>query len=161
MTTTTRPAMPDDFRVLAQLLNRIIEIGGTTAYTDPVTADYLLQKSETPGSHWSVAINDAQIIGFQWIAPNDALPEGACDIASFVDPDAQGKGAGQVLFPATYAAARGLGYGWINATIRADNVPGLAYYSGLGFVDWNRENAITLGDGTVTDRIKKRFDLTG
>lgn len=159
MSVVIRPAHDADFDAMANLLNKIIAIGGTTAITRPVTPDDLLEKSRKPQSRWTVAILDERLIGFQWIAPNDALPEGAADIASFVDPEIQGQGTGAKLIEATKDAARNLGYAWINATIRADNVPGLAYYSRQGFSDWNRQTGTVLDDGTQVDRIMKRLDL--
>lgn len=159
MTAIARQATEDDFEAMASLLNRIIAIGGTTAMTKPVTPDSLHQKSKTPLSHWTVAVMGERVIGFQWIAPNGNLPQGAADIASFVDPDIQGQGAGGIMIAATKAAARKLGYVWINAIIRADNVPGLAYYSRQGFYDWNTQTDTVLDDGTRVDRIMKRLDL--
>ena len=70
-----------------------------------------------------------------------------------------GLGIGSALFTATRAAAKRLGYAWINATIRADNPVGLAYYQSRGFRDWHLLEDVPLGDGTVVDKICKRFDL--
>jgi GNAT superfamily N-acetyltransferase len=159
MSVVIRQAQDADFDAMANLLNKIIAIGGTTAMTKPVTPDDLLEKSRKPRSRWTVAILDGRLIGFQWIAPNDDLPEGAADIASFVDPEIQGQGTGAKLIEATKDAARNLGYAWINATIRADNVPGLGYYSKQGFSDWNKQTGTVLDDGTQVDRIMKRLDL--
>jgi hypothetical protein len=47
----------------------------------------------------------------------------------------------------------------INATIRADNVGGLAFYSRLGFTDHGISRAVPLRDGTPVDRVSKRFIL--
>ncbi len=68
-------------------------------------------------------------------------------------------GVGRALFPATRAAAEELGLEFINATIRADNVSGLAYYSKMGFEPYDRLVQVPLLDGTPVDRIKKRFKL--
>ncbi|MDB5552313.1 MAG: GCN5-related N-acetyltransferase, partial [Rhizobium sp.] len=69
------------------------------------------------------------------------------------------KGVGTALFPVTRAAAEKLGLAFINATIRADNVSGLAYYTAMGFEDYDRQVGVPLLDGTPVDRIKKRFLL--
>ncbi len=47
----------------------------------------------------------------------------------------------------------------IDATIRADNASGLAYYKAMGFTDWDVLRDVPLSDGRVVDRIRKRFDL--
>jgi len=79
--------------------------------------------------------------------------------ASFVASAAAGKGIGQHLFAATKKAAMDAGAAVIDATIRADNVAGLRYYSGLGFVDYDLLKDVPLQDGTRVDRVRKRFDL--
>lgn len=63
------------------------------------------------------------------------------------------------LFQATLAAAEELGLEFINATIRADNVGGLAYYTRMGFEPYDRLLQVPLLDGTPVDRIKKRFKV--
>ena len=65
----------------------------------------------------------------------------------------------QKLFSATRFAAKAAEVKTIDATIRADNVGGLKYYSGLGFTDYDVLKQIPLNDGTPVDRIRKRFDL--
>ena len=47
----------------------------------------------------------------------------------------------------------------INATIRADNAGGLAFYTKQGFVDYGVTPAVPLADGTPVDRVHKRFSL--
>ena len=44
------------------------------------------------------------------------------------------------------------GVNLIDATIRANNVSGLIYYTGLGFVDYNYLPNKTLADGRKIDR---------
>ncbi|MEM6636824.1 MAG: GNAT family N-acetyltransferase [Pseudomonadota bacterium] len=146
---------------MADLLNQIILAGGTTAIEDVVSPDELRQwMARSQGrSAWHVAARNGQIMGFQWIEPNPVLPPEAVDIASFVRMGATGLGIGRGLFIATQNAAKGLGYGWINASIRSDNVSGLAYYSAMGFQDWKSDPTVTLSDGTVTGKTYKRFEL--
>jgi len=69
------------------------------------------------------------------------------------------RGVGSALFPVTRVAAEELGLKFINATIRADNVSGLAYYAKMGFETYDRLVQIPLLDGTPVDRIKKRFRI--
>jgi hypothetical protein len=48
----------------------------------------------------------------------------------------------------------------INAQIRADNLPGMAYYAAMGFAPFDMVKAVPLKDGTPVDRMIKRYDLT-
>jgi GNAT superfamily N-acetyltransferase len=154
-----RRAARYDTRAMARLLNEIIATGGTTAKTDPVTPEEIARLSAAPGAAWHVAEAGGRLVGLQWVEPHEALPPGACDIATFVRQERAGLGIGSALFKATRAAAKRLGYAWINATIRTDNPVGLAYYQSRGFRDWQRLEGVPLGDGTLVDKICKRFDL--
>lgn len=151
-----------DARPMADLLNTIIRKGGTTAFTEEVTADTLINWFATAPdqSVWHVAEDsDGTLLGFQSIEPRSKLPADACDIATFVQVGQTGLGIGSKLFDATCKAAVGLGYRWINATIRADNTGGLAYYQSRGFEDYARHPDVQLGTGEYVDRISKRFNL--
>lgn len=160
---TVRKAHPLDAREMTAILNDIIKIGGTTAYTDPVAEAYLRDRlSDAPDtSAWHVAETEmGEIVGFQWIARGaDYLPPEAAEIATFAKPGQQGLGIGSRLFEATRKAAVALGYAWINANIRADNESGLTYYQSRGFEDYGRIEGLRLADGVVVDKILKRFDL--
>lgn len=147
---------------MADLLNGIIAQGGTAAMTNSVTRhDLTVWMTTAPGrSAWHLAEDEhGTVLGFQWIAPHDALPPDACDIATFVDIGRAQLGIGSSLFKATQVAGRDLGYAWINATIRADNTGGLAYYQSRGFEPCARQSGVRLDDGTMIDRISMRFDL--
>lgn len=151
-----------DIRPMADLLNAIIRKGGTTAFTSEITGDTILEWFDyAPGrSVWHVAEDDqGTLLGFQSIEPHDKLPAEACDIATFVAVGQTGLGIGSKLFEATRAAAVRLGYTWINATIRADNEGGLAYYQSRGFEDYARHPNVALANGQVVDRVSKRYDL--
>ncbi|MBM2575837.1 GNAT family N-acetyltransferase [Jannaschia sp. Os4] len=151
----TRPAAPWDAGAMALLLREIIGIGGTTALEDPPSGADLRAWMDTPGSLWSVAERDGEVVGFQWVEPHPDLPEGALDISTFVSPAVQGVGVGSALFAATVAAARGAGAAWINATILARNGGGRAYYRSRGFETY----AITPGRDGRGDTLSKRYDL--
>lgn len=160
---TVRRAGDLDARNMAELLNEIIRIGGTTALTEDVTAQTLKEWfRQTPDqSVWHVAEDDAgTLLGFQYIRPNAALPPEACAIATFVRVGQTGLGVGSKLFAETRKAAKNMGYVWIDATIRADNESGLTYYQSRGFENYTRRTGVTLGNGLVVDQISKRFDLT-
>lgn len=157
-----RPATPADAAAMADLINEIIRIGGTTAHeialsVETITAYYITGPSVIC-SH--VAETDGQLIGFQAVDRNANLPTGWGDIGTFVAPGIQRGGIGQALFAATVAAARDQGITTINATIRADNAPGLGYYTRRGFVDYGQDPAFALADGRVVGRVLKRYDLT-
>lgn len=159
---TVRRAGDLDAREMAELLNAIICKGGTTAFTLEIARDDILgwfhQASDR--SVWHVAKDEGgAILGFQSIEPNPALPPEACDIATFVRMGQTGLGIGSRLFEASCAAARRLGYAWINATIRADNAGGLAYYQSRGFETYARHPDQRLSNGLIVDKISKRFDL--
>lgn len=157
-----RRAAALDARAMATLLNAIIEKGGTTALTDPVEAADILARMERNAdrSAWHVAETaEGEIVGFQWIAPRTEIPPEACDIATFVQIGRTGLGIGSKLFDATAAAARTLGYAWINAEIRADNEGGLIYYQSRGFEDWMTRPNYRLGNGQTVTKIWKRYDL--
>ncbi|GFE49381.1 GNAT family acetyltransferase [Roseobacter cerasinus] len=157
-----RKAMVLDAGSMAQLLNEIIGIGGTTALTRPVTADDLTDRmaSASDRSAWHVAVDAREVVlGFQWIAPHADLPPDAADIATFVRVGQTGLGIGSALFKKTSDAARQLGYVWINATIRADNEGGLTYYQSRGFRDWHFDEGVVLDSGQVVDKISKRYDI--
>lgn len=159
---TVRRAGDLDAREMADLLNAIIHKGGTTALTQPVTRDAMLRgfRHEQGRSVWHVAEDDTgAILGFQSIEPHSHLPPEACDIATFVRLGETGIGIGSALFKSTKAAASALGYRWINATIRADNIGGLAYYQSRGFEPYATQKDITLEDGTSVDKISTRFTL--
>lgn len=157
-----RRATPLDARQMADLLNALIAEGGTTALTRSVTGSDIVgwMQSAPEKSAWHVAVDDSgEVLGFQWIEPADYLPEDAAEIASFVKIGRAGLGIGSALFDKTRAAARRLGYGWINANIRADNEGGLIYYQSRGFRDYDRWEDYKLESGLVVDKILKRFDL--
>ncbi|MHA7867378.1 MAG: GNAT family N-acetyltransferase [Salipiger thiooxidans] len=158
---TVRRAGPMDARPMAELLNEVIAIGGTTAITEPVTREDLLNWMEAdPRSIWHVA-EDAtgQIMGFQWVDPHLKLGETVAQIASFARVGKTGLGIGSKLFDATKRAARTAGYAWINAEIRADNEGGLIYYQSRGFEDYGRIEGYVMANGQVVDKVLKRYDL--
>jgi len=100
-------------------------------------------------------LSDDQPVGFQAVFANGK----GLSIGSFTDQRNVVRGAGSVMFAATKEAAVMGGYKWIDAKIRADNVPGLAYYSKMGFEDYKIDKGVPLGDGTPMDRITKRLTL--
>ncbi|KAJ57217.1 acetyltransferase [Actibacterium mucosum KCTC 23349] len=149
-----------DTRAMAELLNTIIAVGGTTALTQPVTGADLRMWMQTPGSHWIVAEDDSgEILGFQWIEPTDELPQDAVSIATFSQVGKTGLGIGSALFRDTCDVAKKAGLGWISAEIRTDNIGGLTYYKSRGFEEYGRKIGHVLQDGTVVDKVLARYEL--
>lgn len=146
---------------MARLLSAIIERGGTTALTRPVTGADLVDwmADSFDASAWHVAESDGAIVGFQWIGPSGDLGPEVCEIATFVEIGRTGLGIGSALFTATAKAAKALGYTWIDATIRADNEGGLIYYQSRGFRVWDRLHEVRLDNGLIVDKVRKRYDL--
>lgn len=156
-----RPVTAADAAELADLLNAIIARGGTTAFETPFTPAALDAAYLTGAKvHCCfVAEADGRLLGFQTLGRQPFLPDAIGDIATFTRMGGTQSGVGTALFAATTARARELGLAAINATIRADNVGGLVFYSRMGFVDHEVVPAVPLNDGTPVDRIRKRFAL--
>jgi L-amino acid N-acyltransferase YncA len=125
-----------DCRLMAELLQAIIDKGGTTAIKGPISAGYMRDwmSAEPDLSAWYVAESDqGDFFGFQTIGPNPKLPGDVCDIATFTRVGNTGHGVGSALFAKMVRAAQKLGYREINATIRAENEGGQIYYQSRGF----------------------------
>lgn len=157
-----RRAVPMDAGAMADLLNAIIARGGTTAHVTPVTRAMMESavQAHSDRSVWTIAEDESgELLGFQMIEPHPKLPPEAADIATFTKIGKTQTGIGSALFEQTTRAARALGYQWINATIRADNISGLAYYQSRGFEDYKIDRGIELDDWSIVDKISKRLDL--
>ncbi|MGO7580785.1 N-acetyltransferase family protein, partial [Rhizobium ruizarguesonis] len=76
---------------------------------------------------------DQSLVGFKSLSLYGDPPKGFADIATFARMTPRTPGVGTALFPATRDAAEEFGIEFINATIRADNVSGLGYYTKMGF----------------------------
>lgn len=152
-----RAAQPTDAAAMTAIVNNIIAIGGTTAHQHPKTPQDV-QRDYIDGPEVVAAVVvevEGRVIGWQsvgwWL--------GDAHIGTFVQPGIQARGAGAVMFGLTTDLVAKAGVTAIMATIRADNVPGLAYYSRIGFVDVGAEPGFALQDGRVVGRVHRRFDI--
>lgn len=150
---------------MAELINEIIAIGGTTAYEEPFdTASMDAAYISLPQLvSCFVAEADDVLVGFQGLMrsfdPDDPLPDGWATIGTFARVGLTQRGVGGALFARTLAAAREAGISVIDATIRADNTGGLAFYARQGFVDYDRLFGVPLKNGAPVDRVRKRYDV--
>ncbi|THD85759.1 GNAT family N-acetyltransferase [Aliigemmobacter aestuarii] len=152
-----RAAIPADAEAMTGLLNRIIAIGGTTAHQVPKSPE-TVRKDYIDGPECITAVvaeGAGRVLGWQAIG----WWEGDAHIGTFVDPGCQARGIGAGLFARTLIEARAAGIATIHASIRADNVPGLAYYARIGFVDYAFDPDFALKDGRRVGRVSRRFDL--
>jgi L-amino acid N-acyltransferase YncA len=152
-----RAATPEDAAGMAALLNAVIAIGGTTAHEHPkseaeVREDYVTGADVLAAV---VAEDHGRIIGWQSVG----IYHGEPHIGTFVQPGIQAKGTGAALFALTCKILRAAGIREIIAHIRADNVPGLAYYARIGFRDIGGDPDFALSDGRIVGRVHRRFDL--
>ena len=156
-----RPAVRADVTVMCAILNEIIEIGGTTAYEQPLS-------DETFRAHFLegvdcvsciVAENEGQVLGFQSLEGGAPLPSGVVAIASFAKAGSGVKGVGRSMFARTKQIAKDAGFHAIDAKIRADNDVGLGFYDTMGFVKSEVVRAVPLSDGRLVDRVIKRYVL--
>lgn len=146
--------------LLAAMLNEIIELGGTTAFQEEFSDDAFVDGFIAAGTCICcfVAVDrQGAPAGFQALTRHPALPRDWGDIATFVRVGATGQGVGSALFARTARFAGTQALAAINATIRADNIGGLRYYDRMGFETFRIDHAVPLADGTLVDRISKRF----
>jgi L-amino acid N-acyltransferase YncA len=158
-----RVARRDDAAELAGLLNAVIARGGTTALEAPYTADHFAEAYiDGPDVHCCFVAVDpvtGRLEGYQSLGRSRELPAGVGDVGTFARLGGTQRGVGTALFAATRARAAQLGLAAINATIRADNAGGLAFYGKQGFQEHSVTPAVPLKDGALVDRVNKRFAL--
>ncbi|MCF6231722.1 MAG: GNAT family N-acetyltransferase [Rhodobacteraceae bacterium] len=156
-----RAMQPGDMVAACAILNQIIRAGGTTALeTELDETNFARYYAGTDLIANHVALDtQGQVAGFQWLGVNKNLDRSCADIATFTRRTNPLRGAGRALFATTTKFAKNAGFAQINATIRADNVSGLGYYTKIGFVDFSVARAVPLRDETPVDRISKRYTL--
>lgn len=163
MTLTVRPVRDEDADELAELLNAIIARGGTTAleepFTGPALAGAYLTGPEVICCFVAVDDGTGRLEGFQTLGRYPGLPDDIGDIGTFTRVGGTQKGIGSALFEATRAEAKARGLSALNATIRADNAGGLAFYGRMGFTDHDTIEGAPLKDGRKVGRVRKRYAL--
>jgi len=157
----TRLTAEADVSELCLILNDIIAIGGTTAYERSLSEsdfhEHFLTGANCVCCHSAYGADG--LLGFQALSIRSDLPEHWLDIATFARAHPKTRGVGTALFSETKHYLVGKNYTHINASIRADNRSGLAYYAKLGFSDYAVREAVPLKDGTPVDRISKQYKL--
>ncbi len=155
-----RPFHPTDVDALLELLNEIVRAGATTALETPLSATDFCSYFTNSDNHLFCQVaedDDGFLLGFQSLQRHPKLPPDWADIATYARRNPITPGVGTALFRETRRQAILAGIPVINATIRADNIGGLTYYSRMGFEDYSTEQAIPLKDGTPIDRILKKY----
>ena len=158
-----RPVRETDASELAMLLNEIISRGGTTALEEPFTPDALARRlligPDVICCFVAVGRATRRLLGFQSLERSHGLPDDIGDIGTFVRVGRTQRGVGSTLFMATRTEPQRNKLQAINATIRADNTGGNAFYDRMGFVYHRVQRAAPLKDGTPVDRISKLYLL--
>lgn len=157
-----RIATYEDVAQLRELLNEIIQVGGTTAMETPMSlegfANHYL-RSERHICCFLAEDKNGLALGFQILKHHPSLPAGWADIATFARLEPKVRGVGTALFSNSKAHAEEAGFAGINATIRADNSGGIAFYEKMGFRTYDTTKDVPLGDGTLVDRVSKKLLL--
>ena len=157
-----RMANIEDGPNLRELLNEIIQAGGTTAIETPLSleefSNYYLG-GENYISCFMAEDKERQPLGFQSLEYHPELAADWADIATFARLRPKVRGIGTALFSYSIAHAKEAGIAGINATIRADNSGGIAYYEKMGFRTYATAKDVPLSDGKLVDRVSKRLLL--
>ncbi|SDQ13434.1 GNAT family N-acetyltransferase [Microbacterium sp. cf332] len=146
-----RPAEATDAEAMAEVQNAIHRAG---LRATPVDAGLMRERYLDSAGEiaCTVALRDGEVIGFQslkraWPGNPYGVAVGWGIIGTHIRPDAGRSGIGRRIFAITLAAARAADLHHIDATIGADNGPGLAYYAAMGFVPYRE------GDGAIPHRL--------
>lgn len=139
MTFSTRPASFNDAREMAQCADVDLPVSELAKWL----------RTPEPLAVWTICEDSSGIVqGFQRISPDVSLQDDACEITTFLKPNAPLL-VSSLLFHDSAEAARRLAYRWIRARISDANQSALTYYQSRGFRLYFRQN----------ERIFLRFDL--
>ncbi|MBX2855226.1 MAG: GNAT family N-acetyltransferase [Rhodobacteraceae bacterium] len=162
MEIVVRPTQDEDVTGLCALLNEIIAIGGTTAILEPLSEEMFMAwalNGSRSVSCVTAADEEGTLLGFQTLKRAAAPKDDWGIIATFARTTPKVPGVGTKLFQATKEQALAAGLHAIDATIRADNVSGLSFYTKMGFQDHSVAKDVPLTEGVSVDRVTKVFWL--
>lgn len=152
-----RTMTQEDVPACTKILNHTVALGGSTAQEEPMTEAEFAHDHLVEALICNVVEAGGRVVGFQGVWP---AGEGLYSIGSFTDRSDPIPGAGRVLFDKMLSDCRRRGGKAILAKITSDNVGGLAYYSKMGFADFEIwPNDHERPDGRKVDRIVKRYLL--
>jgi len=157
-----RPVRDEDIPELCELLNEIINMGGTTALETRFTVSGFIDHFFNQQIQISCTVaegTEGEILGFQVLSFHEQLPDDWADIATFVSTSPRLSGVGTALFAETARLADKYEINTLNAAIRADNVGGIAYYEKMGFSTYKVEKDVPLKNGRLVDRIYMRYPV--
>jgi L-amino acid N-acyltransferase YncA len=157
-----RPASIEDVSQMCELLNEIIQAGGTTAIEMPLNSDEFIDHYLRSEGHINCCLAEYEngpVLGFQLLQRREKLPAGWADIATYARIRPKVRGIGTALFSYSKTYAEEVGIVGINATIRADNSGGIAYYEKMGFRTYSIAKDVPLANGRLADRVSKRLLL--
>jgi L-amino acid N-acyltransferase YncA len=112
-----------------------------------------------------VAIADGAVIGWAAASPisRRAAYAGVAEVSVYVDPDAQGRGAGRALLGALITAAEAAGIWTLQAGIFPENEASLALHRAAGFREVGRRERIGRHHGRWRDVVllERRSGVVG
>ena len=160
---TIRPAREEDAADMVDILVPIIEAGIYTILP-PVSLEEQIAfiRGFPERGVFNVAVSEpsGKVVGLQDVeaASKEAAWAHVGSIATFVSLSDQRRGIGRRLCEKTCEDARAHGFRKLLAFIRADNAPGIAFYTGLGFrvIGTAREHAWVNGryvDEILTEKL--------
>lgn len=155
---TIRDATENDAQGIVGVLNPIIDARVYTVFDTPLTLDAeraYLERFPARGI-WKVAVEDADIAGFQIVEPFASYTtafDHVGTIATYVRLDLRNRGIAAQLFNATFAAAPAKGYQKFFTFVRADNAVALHTYRRHGFSVVGTASRQAYIDGNYIDEI--------
>jgi L-amino acid N-acyltransferase YncA len=164
MTTTIRPATPDDAEGVARVLNGVIAEGDYTIFDRAFSVEeeraFLSALGQRGVVH--VAVIDGAIAGVQSVGRFSTMSDALGHVATmgtWIAPSHRGHGLGRALAAASFQFAAEHGYEKILIYVLADNDRALAFYASLGFtVIGIARKHVRLG-GVLKDEVFLEVDL--
>jgi len=157
-----RPGTLEDADGIRTVLNAIVREGGLTVLDRTLTvAQERAFLARLPArSRLTVAQVGHAVVGFQVIEPyarDIRAMDHVATLGSYVVAGLRGRGLGQTMSQATFAAARALGFRKLVVYVRADNPAAQRFYERLGFRPCGRLAGQALVDGRYVDEILYEF----